>query len=329
MALVSIIIPNYNHENFLIQRIESVLNQTFQDFELIILDDCSNDNSKNIIENYRNYNKVKHVEFNTINSGSVFKQWIKGIELANGEYIWIAESDDYSDSLFLEKTVAKIQNTNFGAVFTDTFQIDEYNNVKRVSQNKREVFDELYNSNLTITSKNLDLFLLDRLVILNVSSVLFRKTALREIDLIELNKLKSIGDVFSYISICLKYDIFYVDEPLNYMRIQSTSATIVNRINGNIFKEKIHLLTYLIEKLKELNVSKKHIYNYFIKIFLSSIDFGYKLQIQNLIKSLKKNHFFNNNEYICFNFLIFFYSNKFIKRFYFVRKIINKNIQHK
>jgi glycosyltransferase involved in cell wall biosynthesis len=79
--LVSVIIPNYNHSLYLKQRIDSVLNQTFQDFELIILDDCSSDSSKEIIEQYRQNPKVSQIIFNQINSGSVFKQWAEGNHL--------------------------------------------------------------------------------------------------------------------------------------------------------------------------------------------------------------------------------------------------------
>src|SRR5207342_2166753 len=82
MPEVSVIIPNYNHAVYLEQRIESVLNQTFQDFELIILDDCSPDNSRDVIDQYRVNSKVSHIVYNSINSGSTFKQWQKGIELS-------------------------------------------------------------------------------------------------------------------------------------------------------------------------------------------------------------------------------------------------------
>ena len=57
MIQISVIIPNYNHAVFLKERIESVLNQTYTNFELIILDDCSTDNSRDIIEFYRQHHK--------------------------------------------------------------------------------------------------------------------------------------------------------------------------------------------------------------------------------------------------------------------------------
>src|ERR1700722_2974587 len=105
MPKVSVIIPNYNHAPYLRQRIDTVLGQTLQDFELILMDDCSTDDSRSIIAEYANDPRIR-IELNKKNSGGTFKQWKKGIALAQGEYVWIAESDDYSDRRFLEKLIA-------------------------------------------------------------------------------------------------------------------------------------------------------------------------------------------------------------------------------
>src|SRR5712692_7414539 len=104
MPTVSVIIPSYNHARFLRQRIESVLRQTYQDFEVILLDDCSTDDSRSILSEYAGDPRVR-MEFNEVNSGSTFKQWNKGVRLARGEYVWIAESDDYADERLVERLV--------------------------------------------------------------------------------------------------------------------------------------------------------------------------------------------------------------------------------
>ena len=95
--LVSVIVPNYNHAQYLEKRIDTVLNQTYQNIEVIILDDKSKDNSIEVIEQYRNHPKVAQIILNEQNTGSPFKQWDKGISAANGELIWIAESDYYNE----------------------------------------------------------------------------------------------------------------------------------------------------------------------------------------------------------------------------------------
>src|ERR1700686_241166 len=101
---VSIIIPNYNHARYLRKRMDSVLGQTFQNFELILLDDCSTDESRSILLEYATDPRVR-IDFNEKNSGSTFRQWNKGVRLAHGEYVWIAESDDYADPHLLERLV--------------------------------------------------------------------------------------------------------------------------------------------------------------------------------------------------------------------------------
>ena len=121
--LVSVIIPNYNHAPFLKERIDSVLNQSFDNFEVIILDDKSTDHSKEVIESYRNHEKVVHIEYNSQNSGSTFKQWDKGLKLAKGEWIWIAESDDVAHPAFLSSTMS-YADSNTSLIFTRSKIID-------------------------------------------------------------------------------------------------------------------------------------------------------------------------------------------------------------
>ena len=106
---VSAIVPNYNHAPYLAQRIDSVLAQTCQDFELILLDDRSTDDSRAVLEGYRDHPKVAHLVLNDANSGSTFKQWERGIGLARGRYVWIAESDDWCEPTFLETVLAGLR----------------------------------------------------------------------------------------------------------------------------------------------------------------------------------------------------------------------------
>jgi len=108
MPKVSVVIPNYNHARFLRRRVESVLQQTFQDFEVILLRRLLTDDSDrfypSMLRSSEDKNSVQREEL-----GSTFKQWNKGVGLAHGEYVWIAESDDYADERFLERLVAVLE----------------------------------------------------------------------------------------------------------------------------------------------------------------------------------------------------------------------------
>lgn len=103
---VSVIVPNYNHAMYLRRRLESIYHQTYTNIEVLLLDDCSTDESRDVLTEFANhYPEITTLLFNPKNSGGVFHQWAKGIKAATGDLIWIAESDDYCDENFLEKLV--------------------------------------------------------------------------------------------------------------------------------------------------------------------------------------------------------------------------------
>src|ERR1051325_1162883 len=125
---VSVVIPNYRHARFLPRRLDSVLSQTFQDWELIILDDASTDDSVAIISRYLGHPRVRF-DKNRVNSGDPFVQWKKGIALARGEYIWFAESDDYAAPTFLERLVnLATAHPTAGLVYCQSEMVDESDN---------------------------------------------------------------------------------------------------------------------------------------------------------------------------------------------------------
>ena len=126
---LSVVIPNYNYEKFLFERLYSILNQKIKIYEIIILDDCSSDNSRKLIDDIENklkdYISIKKI-YNEKNSGSAFKQWQKGFSVAKGDYVWIAEADDYSDSNFLKEVLKPMINDKDIVIsYSDTAFIDK------------------------------------------------------------------------------------------------------------------------------------------------------------------------------------------------------------
>ena len=104
IVLLSIIIPNYNKGKLLKRSLDSLLNQDLSCVEIILLDDCSTDCSKDILSDYKNINII----FNPVNKG-ICKTRNIGIELAKGEYITFLDSDDYvtNDYIFTIKEALK------------------------------------------------------------------------------------------------------------------------------------------------------------------------------------------------------------------------------
>lgn len=81
--LASVIVPNNNYAQFLRRHIDSILQQSFTDYELFLLDDASTDDSHVILESYRNNPHVSCIVYNDENSGSPFDQWQKGLSLTH------------------------------------------------------------------------------------------------------------------------------------------------------------------------------------------------------------------------------------------------------
>lgn len=122
MSKVSVIMPIYNAEKYLKRAIESVLNQTYTNFELILINDASTDNSKEICMEYSEKDsRIVLLENNSENHGPGPTRNI-GLDYATGEYVYFMDADDWADNNLLECAVDRIQETNadiiqFGAVY--------------------------------------------------------------------------------------------------------------------------------------------------------------------------------------------------------------------
>lgn len=231
--MVSVILPNYNHSLFLRDRIESILNQTYQNFELIILDDSSTDNSKDIIESYRANPKVSSIIYNDKNSGSTFSQWRKGILESKGEYIWIAESDDYADIHFLEKLMLPFQEDEISHTFSMSYYVDEKNNI---TQTKNEVIE---NSNSLEYYDFIKKKMLYGCLIYNASMVVFKKETVINIDWNLISSFKLCGDWYFWNMTILngKSKVYEVKLPLNYHRRHSSNTSSKKEREGYTFLE--------------------------------------------------------------------------------------------
>lgn len=214
---VSIIVPNFNHYKFLPRRLDTIFNQSFQEFEVIILDDCSTDGSWEYLLGFANHPKVSHCIRNKMNSGSPFSQWKKGIELSKYSLIWIAESDDFCDKSFLENMVSKLSPES-ALIYCASIFVDE--NGSQVNNRFPNWYpDDLENlirwkSNYSCDGRIEILnFLAFKNTIVNASSVVFRKPELIPPEILS---MRFCGDWYFWIFLLKDKKLDYFAGRLNY-----------------------------------------------------------------------------------------------------------------
>lgn len=136
--LVSVIIPVYNAEKYISETIESVLNQTYQEIEIVIVDDCSNDKSRQIIENYAvNYSNIVFHTQDKNYGAAVARN--KALRIARGRYVAFLDSDDLWYPQKIERQLKFMKNNNAPICFTSIEMIDEKNNLIKGKRDVRKI----------------------------------------------------------------------------------------------------------------------------------------------------------------------------------------------
>ncbi|MBK5307523.1 MAG: glycoside hydrolase family 99-like domain-containing protein [Frankiaceae bacterium] len=122
---VSVVLPNYNYGPRLQSRIEQILGQTYPVYELIVLDDCSTDDSVAVIEAaIADTVTPTRVIINDVNSGSPYLQWARGVDASRGDLVWIAEADDWADPELLATLVPEFVHPHVVLAYTQSAQLD-------------------------------------------------------------------------------------------------------------------------------------------------------------------------------------------------------------
>jgi glycosyltransferase involved in cell wall biosynthesis len=216
-------------------RLGSIFHQTYPVREILVLDDCSRDDSLLVIPQIaREAGRKIHLIPNETNSGSVFIQWRRAAELAQGEFVWIAEADDLSDPDFLARTTALLSNDpNIKLAFSDSRTIHAdgtpqwdsykpyYGTIEPGALNQTRIFDAQDFVTRFMAVKNL---------ILNVSAVVWRRDALLQaLDLCgeDIFSLRMAGDWLLYLTALAAPGarIGYEAKPLNIHRRHAESVT--------------------------------------------------------------------------------------------------------
>lgn len=224
---VSVIVPNFNYARYLPARLASIIGQTYRPYEIIFLDDKSGDDSLSVAATLLAGSDIPHrIVANDVNVGC-YAQWLKGVAMASGDLVWIAEADDDCDARLLEVLVSGFDDADVVLAYCQSRKIDADGHVLRpdyldytndISPSKwrqtyrRRGADEITD---TLAIKN---------TIPNASAVLMRKPnfeGIREL----LLRHTSAGDWLAYVHLLESGSIFFTPEVLNSHRVHVQGIT--------------------------------------------------------------------------------------------------------
>jgi len=265
--LVSILIPVYNQEKFIVTSIESAINQTYENIEIIVVDNHSTDNTFSIVKSYSQNDKRIKVFQNDSNIGPV-RNWKRCIDEASGEYGKILWSDDYISPDFIEKTLPFLsEDDNVGFVFTSVkIFSDNYVNFQSLYQiGQTGIYDSI---------QFIEGALFERSKYpVSPGCALFRLKDLKKSLLIEIPNKKNIDfsihaigpDLLVFLLTSDAYKKFaFLNETLSYFRVHDQSITV----SSDSTKITLHYSLAMAHFLEKTRTNKAIIkkYNALLKI---------------------------------------------------------------
>jgi glycosyltransferase involved in cell wall biosynthesis len=263
---ISVIMPAYNHERYVGEAIESVLNQSFKDFEFIIINDGSTDNTGKVITSYKDH-RIKYFEqdnqdaYNAIN---------KGVGFANGEYIALINSDDKYHPERLSTLVAEAEKHGAKFIVTSMWLIDSdsvvienemnawhtwYKNLLSVYQISGSLIETMLTGNITVTSSNF----------------FYKSDIIKECG--EFKPFRYCHDYDFALEALFRYNTgfrFLVNDKLLYYRVhdKNTISESVNKTNSEVFHilldsiTKIFINGLLPDNITILTKQLNHLFNF-------------------------------------------------------------------
>jgi glycosyltransferase involved in cell wall biosynthesis len=251
LARVSAIVPNYNYAHYLPERLESIIKQDYPIYEIVFLDDCSRDESIHIAEKVLHESGIDYkIVSNDANSGSVFRQWRKGVEMVTGTHVWLAEADDSCDYALVSELLKGYRTPGVVLSYCESKQIDKKGNVLAnnylayvsdvdarhwLTPFVVDGISEIVNS---LSVKN---------TIPNVSAALFEKVVLTQVlannfDMISSYRIA--GDWLTYVLVLNGGRLAFSPMSLNKHRRHSNGLTISN-INKSQLEEIRRMQEYI------------------------------------------------------------------------------------
>lgn len=240
---ISVVLTSYNHKEYIGKAISSILNQSFKDFELIIVDDASTDGSQDIIKEFKD-SRIK-LFLKKENSGNYVFSTNYGAQQAKGDYLLFAQCDDFADNSQLEILYRNaLSNPLAGVIYSSSNLIDEKDSIIVNDYDLRnKKFKSFCSKDVTINGSHMQSFLLDSCVIPNLSAALVKRELFEGLNGLS-PEFKVVADWDFWLRVSEKTDFYYIKTPLNYFRQHKTTIRNTIRLEKQIDEILILFLNY-------------------------------------------------------------------------------------
>lgn len=315
MSKISVLVPVYNCEKYLNECINSIINQSFKDLEIILINDGSSDNSLEILKKFQKKDKrIILIDKKNTGYGSSLN---KGIKIAKGEYISIIEADDFIDLNFY-KNLMEYSNSNY-EIIKSSFSFFQNNKKK-----KYDLFKHIKKQDNFNLKKNPNLILLKP----SIWSAIYKKDFLlkNNIFFLETPKASYQDTSFQFQTYYFAKNIKLINKPLYFYRIDNTNSSINS-------KDKFEEIIKEFEKINNIfdNQTSKKLYVFKLLLEFKSYIWAFKRikkekrkdfinLISKIFNSYNLNFFYNDSDIRLKYKIKMFLLAKYKKLFYYILK---------
>jgi glycosyltransferase involved in cell wall biosynthesis len=234
---VSAIVPNFNYKRYLGGRLQSIVKQTYPIKEILFLDDCSRDGSVEFARDFLQNNSIPYkIMPNEVNSGNVSFQWKKGIDMADSDYVWIAEADDYAEPMLIKELIglsAKYRDFSPAICYAESWMTDlngfPDSSYLQYHLNIEEIYGSIFRDEIILGGND---FILNALgvtnVIPNASACILGLKSLKSINWDEAFEFNFSGDWWIYLHLAANGSVAFTPKLLNYHRRHPKSVVNAN-----------------------------------------------------------------------------------------------------
>lgn len=251
---VSIVFTSFNHKQYLRQALDSLLTQTFRNFELIIVDDCSTDGSQEVLKEYAQKDERIRLTLNEKNSGSYVHSTNQGALMATAPYIIFEQCDDWAEPNQIERLMNEMRENNVGVVYSCSNMVDEEGRTMGMDFDGREkAFKQQHSKDSVICGSEAKEYLLESCIIPNLSAALIKKDLFEELKGLS-DKFVVLADWDFWLRASLNCDFYYIREPLNNFR--QHAATIRSSVKIRRQVGEVYTMMFNLSGIKQISMTQ-------------------------------------------------------------------------